>query len=79
MLWDLRQGADEDSEDVVVFAEPCDDIDFVEEVSLDFRRDLEDGEWETGRCWRSHCWIKEEGGRQTLRMDRLNSYRSALQ
>ena len=54
----------------MLLAEPCDDVDIIEEVALDFLRDLEDGEWETGRCWRRHCQIKE-GGRQNAAMMQL--------
>ena len=63
MLRDLRQGTDEDSKDIVLLTEPCDDVDVIEEVALYFLGNLEEGKWETGRCWRRHCQIKE-GGRQ---------------
>ena len=55
----------------MLLAEPCDDIDIIEEVTLYFLRNLEYGEWETGRCWRRHCQVKE-GGRQNARMMQLD-------
>ena len=61
LLRNLRQCTDEDSEDVVGLAEPCDDVDVVEEEALDFLRDLEYRERETGRFWLGHCLIKEGG------------------
>ena len=54
----------------MLFAEPCDDVDIIEEVALYFLRNLEDGEWETGCCWRRHYQIRE-GGRQNARMMQL--------
>ena len=71
MLRDLRQCTDEDAKNIVLLAEPCDDVDIIEEVALDFLRDLEDGEWESRRCWRCwrrHCQVKEGGRRNAANM-----------
>ena len=55
----------------MVLAEPCDDVDVIQEVALYFLRDLEYGEWECGRCWRSHrsSWEGEAGTWTKIRLD----------
>ena len=52
----------------MLLAEPSDDVDVVEEVALYPLRNLEDGEWETGRCWRRHCQVKAGGGQNATMM-----------
>ena len=55
----------------MLLAKPCDDVDVIEEVAVHFLRNLEEGEWETGRCWCRHCQVKE-GGRQNVTMMQLD-------